>query len=65
MGQILTEIDEMHKNVDVDNLINVSVKTKFLFKLMENLKKEGHRVLIFSMSKKMLDLLELILKNKP
>lgn len=65
MGQILTEIDEMHKNVDVDNLIDVSVKTKFLFKLMENLKKDGHRVLIFSMSKKMLDLLELILNNKP
>lgn len=64
MGDILQDIEEMHKNIDVDKLIDVSVKTKFLFKLMENLKKEGHRVLIFSMSKKMLDLLELILNNK-
>ena len=30
---------------------------------MENLKKEGHRLLIFSMSKKMLNLIEEILKS--
>lgn len=30
---------------------------------MEKLKEEGHRVLIFSISKKMLDLLEFIIKN--
>ena len=54
----------MHKSKRVEDLINISVKTKFLFTLMSQLKREGHKVLIFSMSKKMLDLLELILTNK-
>ena len=53
----------MHENANAEDLINVSIKTKFLFTLMAQLKKEGHRVLIFSMSKKMLDLLELIITN--
>jgi len=34
-----------------------------LFRIMQSLKDEGHRVLIFSISKKMLDLLEYIIKN--
>ena len=45
----------------ISDLINISSKTKFLFELMTQLKKEGHRVLIFSMSKAMLDLLEVII----
>ena len=53
----------MHENANAEDLINVSIKTKFLFTLMAQLKREGHRVLIFSMSKKMLDLLELIITN--
>ena len=60
MAKLIQEITKMHDKTDVEALINVSVKTKFLLKLMENLKKEGHRLLIFSMSKKMLDLLEVI-----
>lgn len=47
-----------------DELIASSVKTQLLFRLMENLKQEGHRILIFSMSKRMLDLLELIIEKK-
>jgi SNF2 family DNA or RNA helicase len=47
-----------------DELIASSVKTQLLFRLMDNLKQEGHRVLIFSMSKRMLDLLELIIEKK-
>ena len=60
MSKLLAEITRMHAKKDVEALINVSVKTQFLLKLMSNLKAEGHRLLIFSMSKKMLDLLEII-----
>jgi SNF2 family DNA or RNA helicase len=42
-------------------MIEFSTKTKFLFELVKNLKKEGHRLLIFSMSKKMLNLIQEIL----
>jgi hypothetical protein len=35
MGEILEDIEEMHKKINVDDLIDVSIKTKFLFKLME------------------------------
>lgn len=45
-------------------MIAYSTKCNFLFKLMKELKKEGHRLLIFSMSKKMLNLIEDILKNE-
>ena len=39
-------------------MINLSSKCVFLFKLMTNLKENGHRMLIFSLSKKMLRLIE-------
>ncbi len=45
-------------------MIQLSSKCEFLFELMRNLKREGHRLLIFSMSKKMLNLIEDILKSK-
>ncbi len=45
-------------------MINYSSKLNFLFKLMANLKENGHRLLIFSMSKKMLNLIEEILKSQ-
>jgi len=61
MGQILKNIQEMYDKKKINELIDASVKTKFLFTLMDQLKEEGHRLLIFSMSKKMLDLLELII----
>ncbi len=44
-------------------MIEYSTKIQFLFDLMENLHKEGHRLLIFSMSKKLLDMLEEILNK--
>ena len=53
----------MYNKKDIDELIEVSSKTKFLFELMVRLKSEGHRVLIFSLSKKMLNLLEYMIQN--
>jgi SNF2 family DNA or RNA helicase len=63
MAKLLSELSRMHDKTDVKALVSVSVKTKFLLRLMANLKSEGHRVLVFSMSKKMLDLLETILAD--
>jgi len=65
MDKILKDIQDMYDKKRVNDLVNVSVKTKFLFELMAHLKKEGHRVLIFTMSKQMLDLLELMIANNP
>jgi DNA excision repair protein ERCC-6 len=64
MAEHLAEIERMHDKLDIEALVNASVKTKLLLRLMQNLKSEGHRLLIFSMSKKMLDLLEKILGDK-
>ena len=64
MAKLLRDISRMHDKQDVEALVNVSVKTKYLLRLMANLKAEGHRLLIFSMSKKMLDLLELIFSER-
>jgi len=61
MAKLLSELTRMHDKTDVKALVSISVKTKFLLRLMANLKSEGHKVLVFSMSKKMLDLLEKIL----
>lgn len=44
-----------------EEMIGLSSKCEFLFRLMRNLKDEGHRLLIFSMSKKMLNLIEEII----
>jgi len=46
-----------------NSIIQYSSKFMFLFQLMENLKKEGHRVLIFSMSKKFLNMVEQLLQS--
>lgn len=45
-------------------MIEYSTKCEFLFRLMKDLKSNGHRLLIFSMSKKMLNLIEEILKSQ-
>jgi SNF2 family DNA or RNA helicase len=47
----------------MESMIKISTKCQFLFTLMEDLIKNGHRLLIFSMSKKMLYLLEEIIKS--
>ena len=62
LESILGDIEKRHKDGDVTSLIQESSKCVFLFELMANLKKEGHRLLIFSMSKKMLNLIEDIFK---
>ena len=54
-------IQAAYREKNISDLINVSSKTELLFRLLKNLKQEGHRVLVFSMSKKMLDLLEMLI----
>jgi DNA excision repair protein ERCC-6 len=63
MGKILREVQEMHDKRNSRDIVNVSSKTKFMFELLTKLHKEGHKVLIFSMSKQMLDLIELVIEN--
>jgi len=62
LESILGDIEKRHDEGDFKSLIQESSKCVFLFELMANLKKEGHRLLIFSMSKKMLNLIEDIFK---
>ena len=54
----------MYRDKAIDDLIDVSSKIKFLFQLLCQLKADGQRVLIFSLSKKMLDLLEFMIQNQ-
>ena len=67
--------DDNKENIDInivmneneppdDVIIEESGKLKFLVALMKNLKDEAHRTLIFSQSRKMLDIIEKILSNK-
>jgi hypothetical protein len=48
----------MEENGSYLELVEYSQKIKFALELMKNLKKEGHKLLIFSMSKQILNLLE-------
>ncbi len=47
-----------------DTLVAESGKLQFLMSLMECLREEGHRTLIFSQSRKMLDIMERVLRNR-
>ncbi|XP_055054942.2 DNA excision repair protein ERCC-6-like isoform X1 [Misgurnus anguillicaudatus] len=47
-----------------ETLIGESGKLLFLVSLMECLREEGHRTLIFSQSRKMLDIMERVLRNR-
>ncbi|KAL0994290.1 hypothetical protein UPYG_G00120280 [Umbra pygmaea] len=51
-------------NISDETLISESGKLRFLIALLEKLKEEGHRTLVFSQSRKMLDILEQVLINK-
>ncbi|XP_029556569.1 DNA excision repair protein ERCC-6-like isoform X2 [Salmo trutta] len=51
-------------NISDKTLISESGKLMFLIALLERLKEEGHRTLVFSQSRKMLDILERVLVNK-
>ncbi|XP_035636426.1 DNA excision repair protein ERCC-6-like [Oncorhynchus keta] len=51
-------------NISDETLISESGKMMFLIALLERLKEEGHCTLVFSQSRKMLDILERVLVNK-
>uniref|UniRef100_H3C2W6 DNA excision repair protein ERCC-6-like n=1 Tax=Tetraodon nigroviridis TaxID=99883 RepID=H3C2W6_TETNG len=63
-----TEADEAAiqgiSNIPDDTLISESGKLVFLFALLERLREEGHRTLVFSHYRKVLDILERILGNR-
>ncbi|XP_056603399.1 DNA excision repair protein ERCC-6-like [Triplophysa dalaica] len=52
------------EHISDDTLIGESGKLQFLVSLMECLREEGHRTLIFSQSRKMLDIMERVLRNR-
>ena len=65
------ELDALMEDIDVgfvrknfEALVDVSSKTHFLLTLLENLHAEGHKLLLFSMSKMMLSFLEELLRAK-
>ncbi|XP_049906668.1 DNA excision repair protein ERCC-6-like [Epinephelus moara] len=51
-------------NVPDDTLISESGKLVFLFELLERLREEGHRTLVFAHFRKVLDIIERILGNR-
>ena len=52
------------KTEDFEKIISFSSKLSFLFSLLDNFRSEGKRALIFSMSKKMLSVIENIIDKK-
>jgi len=54
---LLEEIENADKGKDFKKIVSLSTKLQFLMELMTNLRQEGHRLLIFSMSKKMLGII--------
>ncbi|XP_041644292.1 DNA excision repair protein ERCC-6-like [Cheilinus undulatus] len=51
-------------NIPDDTLISESGKLVFLFALLEQLRKEGHRTLVFAHYRKVLDIIERVLGNR-
>ncbi|KAE8292563.1 DNA excision repair protein ERCC-6-like [Larimichthys crocea] len=60
------EMDAAHSiaNISDDTLIAESGKLVFLFTLLERLRQEGHRTLVFAHYRKVLDIIERILGNR-
>lgn len=56
----VTRIQHIADNI----LINESGKLRFLVELLDRLKKEGHRCLVFSQSRKMLDIMQKVITNR-
>ena len=48
----------------IDQLIAESGKMKFLVELLDNLKAEGHRTLVFSMARRILDIVERVMTER-
>lgn len=63
LDSIILDIQDKYNRKEYESMIEYSTKCRFLFALMQDLRREGHRMLIFSMSKKMLNLIEEILKS--
>ena len=57
----MKELEEADRSKQFCKTIEYSSKIMFLLDLMKNLRAEGHRVLIFSMSKKILNIIEEII----
>ncbi|XP_033628279.1 DNA excision repair protein ERCC-6-like [Asterias rubens] len=51
-------------NIPDEKLMEESSKLQFLIRLLTNLKQEGHKTLVFSKYRKMLDIIEKVLKNQ-
>ena len=51
-------------SVPEHDLIKESGKMVFLVKLLDNLKEEGHRCLIFSASRRMIDIVEKVMRGR-
>ncbi|XP_054724958.1 DNA excision repair protein ERCC-6-like [Uloborus diversus] len=52
------------ENVSDETLMLESGKLKFLINLLQNLRENGHRMLVFSLSRKILDMIHRILTNR-
>lgn len=52
------------KGVSETVLTQESCKVVFLVSLLDNLKSEGHRCLVFSQSRKMLDIIQRVITHK-
>jgi len=63
MEDKLNEIINAEKNNEFAKIIESSSKLSFLFKLMKDFQQQRKRVLIFSMSKKMLTVIENIIQH--
>lgn len=53
-----------YSHVSDEQLMNESGKMKFLINLLSNLKSEGHRCLVFSQFRMILDVIQRLLKNR-
>ena len=60
-GDSADEIQKLTKSPHVDDLCELSGKLKVVMKLLPLWKKEGHKVLLFSQSTRMLDIFEQVL----
>ena len=51
-------------SVDIDEVLDDTAKLAFLVDLLENLKSNGHRTLVFSQSTRMLDIIQKVLQKR-
>ena len=59
--KLMPTVNNYNKGM-IEGILNESSKLVFLYSLLENLKSEGHKVLIYSMSKVMINIIERIAK---